>query len=877
MRRRACRTATGPVLALTLTALSTPGAAAQPGYQERLLDNGLRVILIPHRASPMVASSVIVGAGVVHEPEGLNGVSHFLEHLLFNGTTRRTQRQLYNEVDLVGAYNNATTREDHTLFTLLIQKEFAETGLDIQADMLFHSTLPPDKFEKEKGIVLEELAKDRNDPQYVASTAFRAFAYAGTPLARPVLGSEESIRSMKREDVLAYYRSRYVPANMTLVVMGDFDAAAVPEMIRRTFGEAAGGSLPAARAASWPPPSPENLRTELLEAGRVYLEAAYPLGWAPFDPRLAAAELWVRSVAGGADSPLGRALQGGTNPLVLAFDLGVVPRADGWSSLEFHAVLPSADGVETTLSRLAEGLQSIGTTGALGPGLSRARRAERVDEILLADQIHYYAMMRSSYIPGSPEGYLAARVDLLDLLGEDELQSAAARLRAAPAGLRIQAAGPGLQTAIRSWKPPAAPATERAPTQNLAQATLPSGLEVVARRNDDSRVFAVHLLFRPRSAAEPAGKEGIAALLHRIYPRGSRSLDRSALAARLDELGARIKTHDDPRIPFDDYYTTWEFSFVRLEMPVDRWREGLGLVADLVRRPRLDPSELEAARNALLDVQQRQAESTRSVARRLLAETLAPGHPSSRPVVGTAASLRSLSLADLQAFHAAYVTGRRMILTVVGAVDPQELVQAVDEAFAGLPAGEEPLAVPPAPVTPAGAAVTEALGKQQAYIALAYLFEAEAGEVAPLRVAGALLSDRLAFELREKQGLAYSLSAAVEPYAGRLQLLVLMGTRQENVDRALQGLRDGLAAFRGSDLDPTVVRRAANALRGRLLMRRLTRVNQAYFLGLERLEGRAPGSDLAFLDELLGVDAARVRAVVDKYVDPDRCVSVVVR
>jgi len=81
--------------------------------------------------------------------------------------------------------------------------------------MLFHSTLPSDKFEKEKAIVLEELAKDRNDPAYVAAAGFRAFAFRGTPLARPVLGSEASISALTRDDVYAYYRSRYVPANMT--------------------------------------------------------------------------------------------------------------------------------------------------------------------------------------------------------------------------------------------------------------------------------------------------------------------------------------------------------------------------------------------------------------------------------------------------------------------------------------------------------------------------------------------------------------------------------------------------------------------------------------------------------------------------------------
>ena len=161
------------------TALVLSASVVGAAYHEETLANGLRVVLIEHHANPMVASSVVVGAGVVNEPEGMNGASHFLEHLLFNGTETRTQRELYDVVDRYGAYNNATTREDHTLFSLLIQKEFLEQGLEIQADMLFHSTLPPDNFEKEKGIVLEELARDRADPYYLAALAHRRFAYAG--------------------------------------------------------------------------------------------------------------------------------------------------------------------------------------------------------------------------------------------------------------------------------------------------------------------------------------------------------------------------------------------------------------------------------------------------------------------------------------------------------------------------------------------------------------------------------------------------------------------------------------------------------------------------------------------------------------------------
>ena len=101
--------------------------------------------------------------------------------------------------------------------------------------------------------------------------------------------------------------------------------------------------------------------------------------------------------------------------------------------------------------------------------------------------------------------------------------------------------------------------------------------------------------------------------------------------------------------------------------------------------------------------------------------------------------------------------------------------------------------------------------------------------------------------------------------------------RTRNVDEAIEGIREGIAAFRESGIDDATVRRTANAMRGRMLMRRVTRVNRAYFTGVERLEGRPLGDDEARLDALLEVEASDVERVVRKYVSPDRCAVITIR
>jgi predicted Zn-dependent peptidase len=186
------------------------------------LDNGMEVILVENHASPMITAFTIVKTGSRNEDAATNGSAHFLEHLLFNGTKNRTQQELYNEMDYYGGYNNASTGPDYTDFMILMPREYIEQGMDIQADMLFNSTLPPEKFEKERGIVIEEIGKGADRPTTQVHNHFLRNLYSATPYERPVLGTVSTITHLKRDDVQAYYHTWYVPNNMTLMVIGDF-------------------------------------------------------------------------------------------------------------------------------------------------------------------------------------------------------------------------------------------------------------------------------------------------------------------------------------------------------------------------------------------------------------------------------------------------------------------------------------------------------------------------------------------------------------------------------------------------------------------------------------------------------------------------------
>ena len=256
---------------------------------------------------------------------------------------------------------------------------------------------------------------------------------------------------------------------------------------------------------------------------------------------------------------------------------------------------------------------------------------------------------------------------------------------------------------------------------------------------------------------------------------------------------------------------------------------------------------------------------------------LGAGHPAASLVYGTASSVDAITLDALAAYRSALASGRRMVVTVVGPVPADAVVRALEAELGSLPEGAVPAPAAPAPVPSPTETAELSLGKSQAYLALGELFDAPAEDRAALAVAASILSDRLAFDLRETRGLAYSIGASVRPWGGRMRLDVTMGTRAANLETARAGILEGLAKFREAEPSAADVARAVNAARGAALMRRMTRISLAYEAGLEAMRGREPGDERRFLDTFGRVTPGDVRRIAQTYFVPEHLATVVVK
>ena len=202
--------------------------------QERLA-NGLRVVIEVMPQVHSAACGFLARTGARDDPADLAGVAHFLEHMMFKGTARRTCQQINIEFDEIGAHYNAYTTKDRTFYYGWAQTQDLDRQLDLLADMM-RSVLPPEEFELERNVVLEEIAMANDDLEASAYDFLYEQVCAGSPLAWPVLGYERTIKSMTCPAMRAYFRRPYSPGNLMLVVAGDVEPDAVLCSVRRLCG-----------------------------------------------------------------------------------------------------------------------------------------------------------------------------------------------------------------------------------------------------------------------------------------------------------------------------------------------------------------------------------------------------------------------------------------------------------------------------------------------------------------------------------------------------------------------------------------------------------------------------------------------------------------
>ncbi|MGB2867183.1 MAG: pitrilysin family protein [Bacteroidota bacterium] len=210
-----------------------PAVKTQASYRKTVLPNGVRVISeeIPHVRS--VSVGIWVDTGSRDEIETNNGISHFVEHMVFKGTNKRSVREIAQSIESLGGYLNAFTGKEHTCFYARVLDEDTETAVDVLSDMAIHSTFPEKEIEKERGVVIEELKNAEDDPDDIIHDYFEKALFGLHALGFPVIGTEKNLRSFSRKELLDFRTDRYIPSKMVVAAAGHIGHDQLVELTKR--------------------------------------------------------------------------------------------------------------------------------------------------------------------------------------------------------------------------------------------------------------------------------------------------------------------------------------------------------------------------------------------------------------------------------------------------------------------------------------------------------------------------------------------------------------------------------------------------------------------------------------------------------------------
>ena len=207
-------------------------------FEKKTFSNGLRAIVAPMKDTQAVTLWVLFGTGSKYETKRLNGISHFLEHLFFKGTRSRPKpSQVNQELDRLGAQSNAFTSKEYTGYYVKAAAKHFDTALDIVSDILIEPLFKKEEIEKERGVILQEISMHEDDPRWQAAEIFEELLYGDTPAGRYTTGYPETVKNIKREDILHYKNSHYLTSNAVVVVAGNIDSSEAFRKVEKVFSK----------------------------------------------------------------------------------------------------------------------------------------------------------------------------------------------------------------------------------------------------------------------------------------------------------------------------------------------------------------------------------------------------------------------------------------------------------------------------------------------------------------------------------------------------------------------------------------------------------------------------------------------------------------
>jgi zinc protease len=855
------------------------------GVARETLPNGLEIIVKEKHTAPIVNVQAWVRAGSIFEGDHLgSGLSHFLEHMLFNGTDeiRGDEGEIlfpaFERGDVrrrahdMGGYADAYTSQDRTVFHCTVLSRHAREALRMIGHLVTHATLDEKIRAEEIKTLSNEYNRNRDNPACVFKQRVYEAAYRTHAARIPVIGYMANLESLERDDLLAYYRERYVPNNMALIVAGDVEAGEVVAWAREAFaGGDGGGSFRRRASPSFRlPPEPrrnspcvdffEHPGVEAI-TGQIAFQTVgihhphlYALDvLADILGRTSSSVLHQKLVAGDPEGGVISLKAGHNTPLyrgrlyvnfalrpesdLFRFRDRVVAELDRFKAdpLDGEAIRKAADRIGGRIVRSLSKVEKVGTN------------------------------LGKTWLNALPDDFDLVYLENLRKVTPEDVMEAARRYLNANALILVAMGPDGFVAGLpRGSAQPRAPRIE-APVQHH----LSNGLPVILLKNEEFPVVVLHALFAGGLRNETSLNNGSFRMLSALCPLGTAGYGRGELDRLRGEKGISIKAESRDNT----------FSVTLSAMAGDFHLE-CDLLHEVLCRPAFSPEKVDRVRSEAMIAIRQAAKTPSSVAVAALRQEIFGSHPSSMTPAGTERSLQGISAESLDLLWKRTIVPGNMAISVVGNFEPEKALARLEELFGDLDGAVTATAA----VTPA-----RVEGRRSRTITLPAIHQAEAvvgfaglGRNDPdtriLPLVTTVLNQRLLDNLRIRRGLVYLVRVyTMSGFDGGMVWIQADTRESDRVEEIVAACFEEIEILGRDLLTAAELEGARNALLAPEAFSRQDPAATAAGIALDVLCGGDSGRTTGCHEHLEIVTAEEVRRVARRVLTSDRCRSIIVR
>ena len=843
------------------------------------LSNGLKVILHPSRKSPVISVQMWVKTGSADEAPGEEGISHFIEHLVFKGSAKYGVGEIASVVEGSGGELNAYTSFDQTVFYVTISKEFSLVALDVVAQMMGHPSFDSTEIDREREVVIEEIKRSSDSLSREASRLMFETMFLQHPYGVPVIGYDSNIRKMRPEKIRNYYKLRYVPNNMALVIVGDFQLSEMEAHVRKFYNDFETRKLKLIKRV------PEPLKRESkvkIKKGN-FEESVLNLTWPAVNVQhrdVAALDVMSMVLGQGQSSRLNQSLCIRSSAANYVQCYAYTPLDPGLLSI---SVGFNPDRLDSVLEIVGEEIAAMREELVSEEEFMRAINNLESEQYFSMETVDGLSSKLGSYnFYFNDPNYHDTFIKQIRKLRPEDLQAVAIKyfnLSVTQATMITKKNSERAQETLKSWldrltwlNP--APLRSRsnfkvdqggnvrnegvgrrgAKSRSPENIKLSDRASLLLRHSDDVPLISLRGAFLGGARGEDSHQAGLTELLSATWLSGTSKRSEEELLAFAEGRAIRVRA-------FGGRNT----SGMSTEFLTSRTEDALELFREVLLEPRFPDQAIFRERDLALEQIRAKADSPSSICIENLQGLVFAGHPYGRPYEGTFDTVSTLKPEDVRAHYTKSLGAPKLAFAVAGEFDPEKMVRFFGSLVSSFSETKSVArATPLEPLSKPNHKFTTAK-KEQSHLAVAFrgLSLTDSRRYA-LQILNAVLAGqggRLFLNLRDRASLAYTVSPLhMEGIEGGY-FGGYIGCSPEKVETALSMLRQEFSKIAEVPLTEAELQRAKRYLIGKhdIALQRNASIGSAMLF--DEIYGIPFDETFKYAERISSVTAEEVRSI----------------